>query len=131
MRVCQEESEPAEPAVSLANLAWAPGELHAVGCGLLGWACADLTGVPIAGMWAWQELLIEHWHDRLLWFWHCQRLHTLMDQVTVAVGTMTFEFPGLCLEFCLHNAVTTWVPPPPFSLLFGISSLFFFYLKKS
>lgn len=73
----------------------------------------------------WRVLLSEHWHDTLLWFWPRQRLHTLPGQVTVAVGTVTFEFPGLCLEFCLHNAVTSFPLPLSFSLLFGISLSFF------
>lgn len=76
-------------------------------CRLTGGACSRY----VVG-----ELLSEPWHDKSLWLWHCQRLHTLPGQVAVAVGTVTFEFPGLCLEFCLHNAATTWVRPSPFLL---------------
>lgn len=43
-------------------------------------------------------------------------------QITVAVGTVTFEFPGLCMEFQLHNTITTWIfssfLPPPWHLIF-------------
>lgn len=46
-------------------------------------------------------------HGRLLLIWHCQGLRMLMGQVTVTVGTVTFEFPGLCMEFQLHNTTTT------------------------
>lgn len=95
-------------------------------------ACADLVGVPAAGMWGWRELPGEHRHDRWLWSWRCQRLHTRTGQVTVAVGTMTFEFPGLCLEFCLHNAATTWppLPPSPFSLASLSPPPPFFFFKS-
>lgn len=76
-------------------------------CRLTGGACSKY----VVG-----ELLSEPWHDKSLRLWHCQRLHTLPGQVAVAVGTVTFEFPGLCLEFCLHNAATTWGRPSPFLL---------------
>lgn len=44
------------------------------------------------------------------------RLLKLTGQVTVAVGTVTFEFPGLCMEFQLHNTTTIWIIFPPFPL---------------
>lgn len=48
-------------------------------------------------------------------------------QVTVAVGTVTFEFPGLCMEFQLHNSTTIWIfsssHSPSWHLIF-----FFFFL---
>lgn len=106
VRVCQENRGRPSPLWAWCSLAWAPDELHTAGCGLLG-MCRLSGGVPARQVCGMTELLGEHWHDRLLWFGHCQRLHTLTGQVTVAVGTMTFEFPGLCLEFYLHNTART------------------------
>lgn len=48
--------------------------------------------------------------------WQCQRLLMLTGQVTTAVGTVASEFPGLCVEFQLHNTTTTWILFPPFPL---------------
>lgn len=50
-------------------------------------------------------------HGRLLSVWQCQKLYALTGQVTVTVGTVTFEFPDLCMEFQLHNT-TTWIFAP-------------------
>lgn len=38
-------------------------------------------------------------HGRLLWVRQCQRLHALMVQVTVALGTVTFEFLAYAWNF--------------------------------
>lgn len=65
-------------------------------------------------------------HGRLLWVWQCQRLHMLTGQVTVAVGTVTFEFPGICMEFQLHNTTTTWIFPPSCPPSWHL--IFFFFL---
>lgn len=53
----------------------------------------------------------------------CQRLHVLTGQVSVAVRTVTFEFPGLCMEFQLHNTTITWI----FSPLSRLPSWHLFY----
>lgn len=99
--------------------AGSPAELRAAQArALQGWDLGHLSSrYVLVGVWS-----VSTQQGRLLWVWQRQKLHTVV-QVTVAVGTVTFEFPGVCMEFQLHNSATTWI-----FFLFSLSFLAFNFL---